>query len=42
MATRDLTDHFVRQRSALHRKAPGAGRDDYGGSLWTAGFKGSF
>ena len=32
MATRDLTDHFVRQRSALHRKAPGAGRDDFGGS----------
>jgi hypothetical protein len=31
MATRDLTEHFVRQRSALHRKAPGVSHSDFGG-----------
>ena len=43
MATRDLTDHFVRQRSALHRKVPGGPRgDDFGGSglLGSAGGSG--
>ena len=39
MATRDLTEHFIRQRSALHRKAPGArgGDDGFGGSGLLAG-----
>ena len=44
MATRDLTDHFVRQRSALHRKVPGGPRgDDFGGSglLGSAGGSGN-
>ena len=34
MATRDLTDHFIRQRSALHRKVGGgfSGVSDVGGT----------
>ena len=35
MATRDLTDHFIRQRSALHRKVGGnfgGGGDGVGGT----------
>lgn len=40
MATRDLTTTYMRQRSALHRKAPsraGVGRDESGAASLTAG-----
>ena len=43
MATRDLTDHFIRQRSALHRKVGGgfSGVGDLGGGTGLIGSGGS-